>query len=159
MKNINCLRCGKELLPKQNKNKFCSHSCSAIVGNTGNLKMPRYDCKYCGKVTRKEFCSRTCLGAYNILSSGEYTHHPLTTRKYLEIFKGWICSICGNTEWLGKPIPLVMDHRDGNSENWSVENMRFVCGNCDMQLPTYKGRNKGNGRFKRSQRYRDGLSH
>ena len=112
------------------------------------------------------FCSAYCSGKqktldniYSTIITGIFPPSPKTVRLQLEMMRGWICSICGNTEWLGKPIPLVMDHRDGNPENWSIENIRFVCGNCDMQLPTYKGRNKGNGRFKRLQRYRDGLSY
>jgi hypothetical protein len=47
---------------------------------------------------------------------------------------------------MGERVPLILDHIDGNSTNWSVANLRLVCGNCDMQLPTYKGRNKGSGR-------------
>ena len=50
--------------------------------------------------------------------------------------------ICGQTEWMGKPIPLVLDHIDGNSDNFKLTNLRLVCGNCDMQLPTYKSKNK-----------------
>jgi len=47
---------------------------------------------------------------------------------------------------MGEIISLILDHINGNSEDWSVQNVRLVCGNCDMQLPTYKGRNKGKGR-------------
>lgn len=43
---------------------------------------------------------------------------------------------------MGKEVPLVVDHIDGNAENCSVTNFRLVCGNCDMQLPTYKNKNK-----------------
>jgi hypothetical protein len=47
---------------------------------------------------------------------------------------------------MGQPIPLVVDHIDGNPTNHAITNFRLVCGNCDMQLPTYKAKNKGNGR-------------
>ena len=52
-----------------------------------------------------------------------------------------------------------MDHIDGNSDNWMDNNLRLVCGNCDMQLPTYKSKNLGNGRYKRRQRYLEGKSY
>jgi len=56
-------------------------------------------------------------------------------------------------------MPLVLDHVDGNSENNKLENFRLVCGNCDMQLPTYKNKNKGNGRHYRMKRYKEGKSY
>ena len=48
-----------------------------------------------------------------------------------------------------------MDHIDGNSDNNILSNLRLVCGNCDMQLPTYKSKNKGNGRYYRRLRYKN----
>lgn len=60
--------------------------------------------------------------------------------------KGHHCEVCGRKSWMKKPIPLIYDHIDGNSSNGRSDNARLVCGNCDMQLPTYKNKNKGNGR-------------
>jgi len=80
-------------------------------------------------------------------------------RAYLRDKYGCQCSICAITHWRGEVVPLIMDHIDGNSENNQLTNLRLVCGNCDMQLPTYKGRNFGNGRHSRRQRYKDGKSY
>ena len=44
------------------------------------------------------------------------------------------------------------------SDDCSLENLRLICSNCDTLTPTYKGRNKGNGRFSRRQRYQEGKS-
>ena len=49
-------------------------------------------------------------------------------------------------------------HIDGNSDNNALVNLRLVCGNCDMQLPTYKSKNRGNGRHNRRKRYSEGKS-
>ena len=52
------------------------------------------------------------------------------------------CSICGiGPEWQGQPMPLILDHINGVSNDNRLENLRFVCSNCDSQLPTYKSRN------------------
>lgn len=59
---------------------------------------------------------------------------------------GHKCKICNNTEWQEKPIPLIADHIDGHWQNTKIENFRFVCPNCDRQLPTFGSKNRGNGR-------------
>ena len=63
------------------------------------------------------------------------------------------------THDLFKPILLILDHINGNSDNCSLENLRLICSNCDTLTPTYKGRNKGNGRFIRRKKYAQGLSY
>jgi hypothetical protein len=58
-----------------------------------------------------------------------------------------------------KPIGLILDHIDGDHANNSIENLRLVCGNCDMQLPTYKSKNRGKGRAFRRERYAKEMSY
>lgn len=53
------------------------------------------------------------------------------------------CSICGmEPEWQGKPLVLILDHINGHNTDDRLENLRWVCPNCNMQLPTTNGRNK-----------------
>lgn len=89
------------------------------------------------------------------------THPIVIARKHRRYFletRENRCSICKLTEWLSSPIPLVLDHIDGNSENWSLDNLRLICGNCDMLLPTYKNKNRGRGRKYRMDRYKKNKS-
>ncbi len=72
--------------------------------------------------------------------------------------KSLMCEICKNTEWLGKPINLELEHIDGNSENHARSNLQLLCPNCHSYTPTYKGRNRGNGRHLRRERYKQGKS-
>jgi 5-methylcytosine-specific restriction endonuclease McrA len=53
------------------------------------------------------------------------------------------CCECGLTEWRGGPIPLELDHRDGDHTNNLLENLRLLCPNCHALTDTYRGRNKG----------------
>lgn len=54
------------------------------------------------------------------------------------------CSCCGMLPfWNGKPLVFVLDHINGINNDNRLDNLRFVCSNCDSQLPTYKGKNKG----------------
>lgn len=124
-------------------------------------------CQFCNcdlNRRQKKFCSVRCqknlawdLRKKEIFLKQEENSVECAKRFLLEV-RGTQCEICKNVEWCGKPIPLVMDHIDGHHENNSLDNLRLVCGNCDMQLPTYKNKNKGNGRHSRKKRYQDGKS-
>lgn len=80
-------------------------------------------------------------------------------KRFVRERDGDVGAICGGTQWRGEPIPLVLDHIDGDSENRSLANLRLVCGNCDMQLPTYKSKNRGKGRAWRRGRYAEGKTY
>ena len=54
------------------------------------------------------------------------------------------CSCCGTPPfWNNKPLVLILDHINGVNNDNRLDNLRFVCSNCDSQLPTYKAKNKG----------------
>lgn len=54
------------------------------------------------------------------------------------------CSVCKiGPQWCGKPMPLILDHINGINNDNRLDNLRFVCSNCDCQLDTYKAKNKG----------------
>ena len=50
------------------------------------------------------------------------------------------CCVCNLTQWNGKPIPLELEHVDGNHENNSLENLQILCPNCHAQTPTHRRR-------------------
>ena len=52
------------------------------------------------------------------------------------------CSSCQLESWLRKPIPLELDHINGDSSDNRLENLRLLCPNCHALTPTYRGKNK-----------------
>lgn len=53
------------------------------------------------------------------------------------------CAVCGNTGvWMNKPLTLTLDHINGNHKDNRLDNLRFICPNCDSQQSTYAGKNK-----------------
>lgn len=156
---------------KQNK-KFCSYKCANSIGRNRKAKEDLQKCLVCEnkvKYSTRIFCSQICRARYSRLKTferienGTFNHNGKGNGKnqllklYLIEKNGYKCFICGLTEWMGKPIPLQLDHKDGDSDNDDVENIRNVCPNCHAQTPTYCGKNKGNGKRKhRLKDYHDG---
>lgn len=65
-------------------------------------------------------------------------------RRYTKLYPPQRCAICGQgLIWNGERLTLILDHIDGNNRNNRLENLRWVCPNCDIQLPTSRGKNIG----------------
>lgn len=166
-----CLFCNKELDYKHRHSKFCNRSCAASFNNSLRTEI-RY-CVVCNKLlksTQNKYCCKKCehrnkrIERYNahILENGDIVNcTELTARRiakdYLEEHNGHKCEICGNTEWLGKPILLIADHIDGDATHNNIYNFRLICSNCDATLDTYKNRNKTKGKRLNRKRYYSGL--
>ncbi len=55
------------------------------------------------------------------------------------------CSLCTQDNiWQGQNLVLILDHINGKNNDNRLENLRFVCPNCNSQLITHC-RNKKNG--------------
>jgi hypothetical protein len=76
--------------------------------------------------------------------------------------RGHCCEVCGFSEWRNLPIPVELDHIDGDADNNTDENLRLICPNCHAQTENYKGANMGTDssrQKKRRRRYAEGKTY
>lgn len=163
---VKCLNCGKDI--EGGDRKFCNNSCSAIYNNKSRKK--ENFCIECGELTERKYkyCSNKCQNEHQYKEyikkwkdgevegkRGEYNISKHIKRYLFDKYNNK-CTKCGWSEInqsTGK-IPLEIDHIDGNGENNKEENLTLLCPNCHSLTSTYKGLNRGNGRYKRKIKYR-----
>jgi 5-methylcytosine-specific restriction endonuclease McrA len=128
-----CRRCGSTLA-KRSQKVYCSNACQQLA--------------------RQEASTQLWLESGDATVATTRNHY---IRTYINAAQSGSCAICGGSNlWLGLHLAFVLDHIDGDPTNNRRENLRLICPNCDSQLPTYKGRNRGKGRFYRRERYANG---
>lgn len=81
------------------------------------------------------------------VENSTYPRHRLKERIIKQNLIEYKCSGCDNKgEWFGKKLPLILDHINGVNNDNRLENLRFICSNCDSTLPTYKNRRGSKGK-------------
>lgn len=146
---MECIHCGRVIT---NKGSLKSHelSCSnnpdrvqhkrgvdagrkkGCVGPTKGMKFGR----------RSDWDEKFPLDAVMVVDS-PYPRSCLKKRLISNSIIPYVCGCCGiGPEWHGKEMPLILDHINGVNNDNRLENLRFVCSNCDSTLPTYKSRNR-----------------
>ena len=58
-------------------------------------------------------------------------------------FVPYKCDVCElEPFWNGQPLVLTLDHKNGNNKDNRIENLHWICPNCDRQSDTYGIKNK-----------------
>lgn len=169
---LTCARCEKEfervsVSKNATGNYFCSRSCSASFNNRLRPSSGTWSCASCGKEHPlydgriRKYCDNTCQWNHKrdgIINSWLAGERGLPKRMALEHYYREIgaykCAVCGTGDlWNDRELVLHFDHIDGDASNSLPENIRPLCPNCHSQTDTYAGRNFGNGRAERRERY------
>lgn len=78
-----------------------------------------------------------------LVENSTYTNNSsLRARLISEGVKTRKCECCNNTEWMGKPISIELEHINGIHSDNRKENLLILCPNCHAQTSTYRGKNK-----------------
>ncbi len=144
-KNNFCIGCGEPC-----NNKFCNHSCSSKYYN--KIKFPyhkgdnRRD-KY--KSIREKYGDIKGGALLTALKNEELLSIPFESiisfdrkRKRIILEQSGKCNSCGVDKWLGRSLSLEVDHKDGNNNNDSRDNLEALCPNCHSITDTWRGRNR-----------------
>ena len=145
----------------------CIH-CNREIANAGSLKAHEMSCKdnpnrvkhkhspLAGKfkkgypawnkgkkVGRLQYWDEKYPDYVIFAENSTYSRHCLKDRILQRNLIKYRCECCKiGPEWMGKPMPLILDHINGVNNDNRLENLRFVCSNCDTQLETYKSKNR-----------------
>ncbi|MDT4921556.1 MAG: hypothetical protein QOI15_2458 [Pseudonocardiales bacterium] len=76
-----------------------------------------------------------------LVVNSTYPSGPLRRRLIREGLKEPCCEICGLSTWRGEPLPLALDHINGDPCDNRLENLRVLCPNCHALTDTWCGRN------------------
>lgn len=145
---------------------FSSEELANIVANSFSYR----DClRKCGYESNSGDATKALKERINLLglSTEHFSHQPATIRTeenvfcenstaeqstlrkfYKNKFPQKECSICGqSTSWNNLPLILILDHINGSNHDNRLENLRWVCPNCNSQLPTTNARNPNRSEY------------
>lgn len=160
-----CKQCLEPLPYAKRHGEFCDQSCSASWSGKHfpKRKAKVRVCKDCPSqpLKNRSYCTE-CIAKGAHLHRNECIEEcssDSTRKSYLVRTRPHQCESCAITEWQGQPVPLEMDHIDGDSSRNVESNLRLICPNCHALSPFHKGKNRGRGRPKRAARYHDGKTY
>ena len=156
----NCKKCNKEFEPQKGLVNFCSLSCRNSKEQTPEIRKKKSEAalnsdkvKAANRGRSQEHWSRIAEkrnAAYkDKIMSSKYSDLKFEQlRKRVLIEQEGKCNCCGISEWMGKPLTLELEHKDGNHFNNQRGNLEMICPNCHSQTETWRGRNKAKNRNK-----------
>lgn len=115
-----------------------SHTCSGDTLKMLRLKLEDYDTEHFGLVANSS--KRTPEDTF--VSNSTASQHTLRELYKRGNYSTYECAICGQQPfWNEKEMTLILDHINGINNDDVLENLRWVCPNCNSQLETTGSRN------------------
>lgn len=99
-----------------------------------------YDGNQAGKGQTKQ---GLYVSALEYSQTNHCSSHKLKLKLIREGVKSHQCEQCNRKKWQGHPIPIELDHIDGDHYNNDLTNLRILCSNCHSLTLTHAGKNIG----------------
>lgn len=149
-----CKKCDKEFTPMKGLISFCSIECRNSRNWSQEDKIKKslsakksVKVKLANKNRPKDIWvkiseKRKENDRLKIMASNysDLKFESLKKRIYYE--QDCKCNRCKLEFWLGKKIPLELEHKDGDHFNNERQNLELLCPNCHALTDTWRGRNK-----------------
>jgi 5-methylcytosine-specific restriction endonuclease McrA len=133
----------QEILDWINENKSKAFMCKSLQCKPDTLEsyLKKFKITYKGNQgSRGAKTSKNYVPAIEYVKNTYVSAHKLRLKLIRDEIKKHECEICGITEWMGKEVPLELDHIDGNHYNNDFSNLRIICPNCHSQTDTNSGK-------------------
>lgn len=144
-----------ELINFVNSSNSLSELCKnlgykCISGRTGDIVKSRLQ-KYSIDYSHFTLVNKTVRTFENSFCKNSTASSNYIRKHFLEEHTNqYVCAICGQPPyWNNKKLVLTLDHINGDHSDNRLENLRWVCPNCDRQLDTFAGKNKNTEKEKR----------
>lgn len=127
---------------KNNETK--AYICRQLICKPETLEnyLKKLDIQYIGNKGGKGKKIGKYVDALTYAKKQHVSAHKLKLKLIKEGIKEHKCEICNTREWMGKKVPIELDHIDGNHYNNRFDNLRIVCPNCHAQTDTNAGKGK-----------------
>lgn len=160
-----CEACGTNHDGSYGSGRFCSNRCSRSfstrgkrdeinkavssklkgkrVGGSGKKQSPEHVAKRLESLkTKRDLIKAKQVAAAKDKYVSKLFDELSAGHKRRRVFEeqNFKCVSCGLDEWLGKPITLEIEHRDGNTSNNARDNLIALCPNCHSYTPTWRRR-------------------
>lgn len=134
--NSTCSVCFKEFCVPSHRAliaKYCSRQCYYQSRRVGHAS--KSQCKKCNRTfyhcpsKKRTFCSNKCRG---LASRKESVKHPTGLRRWMSRRRQM--NKCENCGYSDEPKILGIHHKDFDSRNNALSNLKLLCPNCHSLL-------------------------
>ena len=128
----------KQPTPEERKVHKCKHCGKGYVKNANRIGHERFCLDNPDRIEKERAWDQKRREA---IENTPFEELPQSWRRYkILIDQDGCCNKCGIKKWNGELITFELEHKDGNNQNNSRENLELLCPNCHSQTKTWRGR-------------------